>query len=155
MTDRSNTLNEVRLLNESILLAVRMAKKSKDPSTRVGAVVTRDDWTVCGVGHNKFPERCSHDPSIWADRPRKYLRVIHAEAKAIMSIDHAHPRRIVTTLHPCSQCAALIIETGIRFVYSGKPSDELVERWGASFTESLHMFAEAGVQHFWVVVPEF
>jgi deoxycytidylate deaminase len=35
---------------------------SKDPSTKVGAVIVRPDLTVASIGYNGFPRGMSDDP---------------------------------------------------------------------------------------------
>ena len=48
------------------------------------------------------------------------------------------------TLYPCSQCAASLINAGIKNVYV--PGDvEIPDRWLENFTLALGLFREAGV----------
>jgi deoxycytidylate deaminase len=44
---------------------------------------------------------------------------------------------------PCAHCAALIIQSGIKFVYV--PDVEIPERWRESTELTMQMFKEAGV----------
>jgi dCMP deaminase len=40
------------------------AKRSKDPSTQVGACIVNDDKRIVGIGYNGMPNRCK-DKSLW------------------------------------------------------------------------------------------
>lgn len=123
------------------------ARMSKDPSTKVGAVIVRPDRTVLSMGWNSFPRGCDDDPAIYADRPRKLARTVHAEANAVTTAE-TRPRGCtlyVSPLHPCSVCAGLIIQSGITTVVAGVEADTAPERWAESFAESARLFAEAGV----------
>ena len=64
-------------------LAEHVSTWSKDPSTLVGAVIA-DDNRVVSVGFNGFPRGCDDSPALYAERERKYRRVIHAEANALL-----------------------------------------------------------------------
>lgn len=134
-------------------LARHVSTWSKDPSTKVGAVVTADRF-VLGLGYNGFPPGCDDSPEIYADRPRKYRRVIHAEMNAMLNtmgkIGRTPNLHIYCTLFPCSACAAAMIQFGIKAVFSPEPTPEEIERWGDSFKESQEMFVEAGVDAVWV-----
>ena len=44
------------------------ASMSKDPSTKVGAVIARPDRTVASMGWNGFARGTSDDPAIYAER---------------------------------------------------------------------------------------
>ena len=55
---------------------------SKDPSSKVGAVIT-DGKRIVSLGFNGFPAGIDDDPSIYGHRERKYRRVLHAEQNAI------------------------------------------------------------------------
>jgi dCMP deaminase len=123
------------------------AGASRDPSSKCGAIVVRPDKTVACDGFNGFPRRMDDHPSIYADRPRKYKRVLHAEVNAL------HFRREPLegcTLYtwpyaPCSNCALHIIQAGIVRVVA-PPLDKLPERWMADMVLGQEFFIEAGVQ---------
>jgi len=119
---------------------------SKDPSTQCGVVITRGKFIV-SVGFNGFPVGCDDSKIIYENRKRKYARVIHAEKNAILSAKQDLEGCIIYVYPflPCSQCAAAIIQTGIKNVVTKKATQSLIERWGDSIQESLSMFDEAGV----------
>lgn len=126
-------------------LAAHVAGWSKDPSTQVGAVIVRPDRTVASVGYNGLPRGVADSDERLHTREIKYQITVHAEANAILS---AHePVRgytlYVSPLHPCSNCAALIIQAGIRRVValtSGDPA-----RWALNFALARAILEEAGV----------
>lgn len=128
-------------------LAHLSAKRSKDPSTQVGAVIVSNDHRVVGIGYNGFPNGCSDDEFPW-DREgefaqTKYPFVVHAELNAILN-SNADLRgcSIYVSLFPCNECAKAIIQSGIsRIVYE---SDKYADTDGTK--ASKRMLKAAGVQ---------
>lgn len=117
---------------------------SRDPSTKVGAVIVRPDKTIASVGYNGFPRGVRDQAERLADRPTKYAMTVHAEINAIL---HAREPLENHTLYvwpfmPCSNCAAAIVQAGIWRVVT-PPADE--ERWAESFQHACTIFDEAGV----------
>lgn len=128
-------------------LARFISKWSKDPSTKVGAVIVDDDNRVVSTGYNGFAKRVSDDGGRYDDRTVKYKIILHAEENAIM-----FARRnlegcslYVTNLYPCAHCASLIIQSGIRKVYIQKSLD-IPERWKESMEWTMRLFKEGGVE---------
>lgn len=103
-------------------IAMLSAKRSKDPSTQVGACIVDKDNKVVGIGYNGFPIGCSDDNLPWdrqadTQNQTKYPYVVHAEANAILnSTKDLHGARIYVDLFPCNECAKLIIQSGIKEV---------------------------------------
>jgi dCMP deaminase len=124
-----------------------IAKRSRDPRTTVGAVILRPDNTIAAAGYNGFPRGVDDDPEIYGDRSRKLLRIVHAEINAILtSREPLHGYTLyVSPLHPCSQCAAAIIQSGITRVVARLKSSDHHPSWQDSFSEAAQMFSEAGV----------
>lgn len=105
-------------------LAEHIAQWSKDPSTKVGAVIVDDQRVVLGVGYNGFPRGVRDTEERLVDRPTKHRLVVHAEANAILNARTSlRGAALVATKHPCSECAKLIVQSGIREVYA-PPLDE-------------------------------
>ncbi|MCE1164402.1 MAG: dCMP deaminase family protein [Bacteroidetes bacterium] len=100
-------------------IALLSAKRSKDPSTQVGACIVNPSNKIVGIGYNGFPIGCSDDELPWertGDEANvtKYPYVVHAEANAILnSTKDLHGSRIYVDLFPCNECAKLIIQSGI------------------------------------------
>ena len=129
-------------------MAAHIGEWSKDNSTKVGAVIARDKRIV-SLGFNGFPVGTNDNDEIYRDRERKYLRILHAEANAILFAGTDLSGCCLYSTHfPCCQCAALIIQSGITEVYVPRQAQEFVERWYEQIKESLSMFTEAGVLPF-------
>ncbi len=104
-------------------IALLSAKRSKDPSTQVGAcIVDSRNNRILSVGYNGFPVGCSDDDFPW-DREgdmlcTKYPYVVHAELNAILNNRGVsfEGSKIYTALFPCNECAKAIIQSGIREV---------------------------------------
>jgi dCMP deaminase len=101
-------------------IALLSAKRSKDPSTQVGACIVNQLNKIVGIGYNGFPIGCSDEDLPWdrsGDNPNetKYPYVVHAEANAILnSTKDLHGARIYVGLFPCNECTKLIIQSGIK-----------------------------------------
>ncbi len=130
-------------------IAAAVAKKSKDPSTKVGAVLVRPNNTVCSLGFNGFPRGIEDDERL-DDREAKMKLVIHAEMNAILT---ALESTAGCTLYiwpwlPCSECAKHVVQAGIRRVVTDEwetgVRDGKDRRW--NFCLSLLIFEEAGVE---------
>mgnify|MGYP003351417787 CR=1 FL=1 len=123
-----------------------MSRRSKDPSHRVGAIVLRPDGTLASGGYNGFPRHVCDDPSLYADKLKKRRRIQHAERNAVtFSRENMEGYTIyVVPLHPCSQCAGAIINSGIRRVVA-RIEPGAAASWQDDFAEAAELFAEAGV----------
>lgn len=126
-------------------LARLVASWSKDPSTQVGAVIVRPDRTIASLGFNGLPRGVEDRADRLDDRPTKYAMTIHAEMNAILSAKEslAGHTLYVFPLHPCSNCAAAIIQAGISRVVTVPGDGD--GRWKSSFQLSSEMFDEAGI----------
>lgn len=60
-----------------------ISSASKDPSTKVGAVIVRPDRTVASVGYNGFPRKIADTPERLNDRDTKYELIVHGEMNAM------------------------------------------------------------------------
>lgn len=144
MTSRHYLLNSWD--HRFLQLALHVAQWSKDPSTRVGAVIANNLRQVIGMGYNGFPRGVSDAPARLSDRPTKYAMVLHAEANAILNATQpVRGATIYVTHHPCSNCAALIIQSGLSNVVVAHHDEALAERFAASFGFAQTMFSEAKV----------
>lgn len=117
---------------------------SKDPSTKVGAVIVNKYRRVIGMGYNGFPEGVQDTPERLNDRPTKYKLVVHAEANAILNAvsDTRRSTIYIWPLFSCHECAKLVIQAGIRRVVA---PDDVNARWGESFETAKLLYREAGV----------
>lgn len=131
-----------------LALAEHVSAWSKDPSTKVGAVLVSPDRSTITPGYNGLPRGIADDPTLLADREYKLARTVHAEINAILNIP---VRPVGYTLYvwpmpPCSNCAAAIIQSGIVEVWAPKPGD----RWRDSCVAGMEMLTEAGVTSHWI-----
>jgi dCMP deaminase len=101
-------------------IALLSAKRSKDPSTQVGAcIVDSKNNRILSVGYNGFPTGCSDDEFPWGREgdsiSTKYPYVVHAELNAILNNRGVslEGSKIYTALFPCNECAKAIIQSGI------------------------------------------
>ena len=141
-------MQQTKWVSRFLGMAEHVSSWSKDPSTKVGAVIAKDKRIV-SLGFNGFPENTNDSMDIYEDRERKYLRVLHAEANAILfSKVDLRDCQLYATHFPCCQCAALIIQSGINEVYAPIQSPEFMDRWYEQIKESLAMFTEANVLPF-------
>jgi len=131
-----------------LALTKEIASWSKDLGTKVGSVIVRPDRTICSVGFNGFPRGIEDNPYAIANRDTKLLRTIHAELNAILSAKEPLNGYsiFVWPFQPCSQCAAAIIQSGIKDVYCPFLCHSSNDRWSESFKAALQMLDEANVR---------
>ncbi len=100
-------------------VALLSAKRSKDPSTQVGACIVNDKNKIVGAGYNGLPIGCSDDEFPWSKQgdflDTKYPFVCHAELNAILNNIGMDLKgcKIYTALFPCNECTKAIIQSGI------------------------------------------
>lgn len=127
---------------------------SKDPNTKVGAIILSDDFSrIHSTGINGFPRKFNDKIEKRWERPIKYVYVAHSEVNAICnaarsgtSIDGSV---IVVTMFPCVNCTKAIIQAGIQKIYT-KPPNLNDPKWGEEFKVSLEMLDEVGIKVFYV-----
>ena len=131
---------------------LRMAREvagwSKDPSTKVGAVIVRPDRTIASLGYNGFPRGVADTSEIYKDRDKKLRRVVHAELNAILNA--REPLKDCTMyvwpFQPCAHCMAAIIQSGITRVVTIRSDPAQFERWREDFIEARQMAHDAAVR---------
>ena len=101
-------------------VAMLAARRSKDPSTQVGACIVSRDNIIISTGYNGMPKGCSDDEFPWArtgeENETKYPYVVHAELNAVLNANGRDLRgsKLYVALFPCNECAKAIIQSGIR-----------------------------------------
>lgn len=99
-------------------IAEIVATRSKDPHTKVGAVIVKDNH-ILGIGYNAEPKGFSYNFD-WNSK-EKYDYVIHAELNAIANSTYfgnsIAGAVIYLTLSPCHECMKLLAQYGITTVY--------------------------------------
>lgn len=108
----------------SMGIALLASLRSKDPSTQVGAYITKDNKPL-SIGYNGLTMGMNDDEFCWDSSGEKigdiYTTknpyVAHAEANAILNYKgDLTNATIYVTLFPCNECAKLIIQAGIKEV---------------------------------------
>ena len=124
-------------------LAQHVATWSKDPRTKVGAVLVNETKQVLSVGYNGFPRGVFDVPNRYEDRPTKLMFVAHAERNALDNcFTDTRGSTLYVTLPPCNECVKSIIQKGVKRIVSltssARPQD--------NSDVAMQMLAEAGVQ---------
>jgi len=131
-------------------------KLSKDPSTKVVAVVVNYDHHKEFIGYNGFPRGVSDSEERYNDRDLKYKMVVHAEVNAILKAgDYAKGSTLYVypsfSLPPiCNECVKLAIQNGVKEIVGYLPTEEASERakrWQDAINIARTMCDEAGVTY--------
>lgn len=132
-----------------LLLAEHVGGWSKDPSTKVGAVVIGEHGQVLSQGYNGFPRGIEDTEERLHKRELKYELTVHAEMNAIFNatltgVSLKGGRLFIHGLPPCHKCAPGIIQSGIAEVVYVKR--RYAERWKDSCEMAKSMLLEANVR---------
>ena len=124
------------------------ASWSKDPSSKVGALIVDDDCRFISAGYNGFPKHIPDTEEMLNNREMKYKHVIHAEQNAI---NNAEPERLVgstlfVTHYPCPKCSEEIIKNKIKTVVVLRYNRSYETRWSEMLSESRKMLKKANVE---------
>jgi dCMP deaminase len=131
-------------------LASEVSTWSKDPSTKIGAVIVGSKGQIISQGYNGFPRGISDYPERYQDRELKYKYIVHAEENAILNAIHNGASTVDSILYVsggikvCHNCAKSIIQAGICRVVVESTDNE---RWEESTDFATSMFREALVQY--------
>lgn len=133
-------------------IAKTVSIKSKDPSTKVGAVVVDNNNRIISTGFNGFPVGVKETPERW-ERPEKYSWVCHAELNALVYAGReARGATLYCTHKPCENCAKYIIQFGVTTIVI--PKQQEIKDPGSSIGKmETHartevMFSEVNIQLF-------
>lgn len=103
-------------------ISLLSGKRSKDPSTTVGACIVDKDNRIVSIGYNGFVNGCSDEDFPWS-REGEFLEtkcpfVVHAEQNAILNArgKFLEGCTIYVNLFPCHDCTKNIIQSGIKRV---------------------------------------
>ena len=97
--------------------------RSHDSETKVGCVIVGNPNIIVGVGDNGFCSSVKED-DLHTTRPDKYPFIVHAEANAVSNlvVKQIDCYKAYITHLPCSTCAKLLWQTGVREWYVPKGS---------------------------------
>lgn len=126
-------------------LAQHISTWSKDPSTKVGAVITDEKNRVVSIGYNGLPMGVEDTPERLNNRELKYKMIVHGERNAMLFAGRPIDGCTLFTwpFMPCSVCASMVIQSGIIRVvapFSDNP------RWSEDFKLTEQLFAESNVK---------
>jgi dCMP deaminase len=125
-------------------LALHVAEWSRDPKTKVGAVIVNNHKQVVSLGFNGFPRGIFDREDRYEDRETKYMFVAHAERNALdNAFVDTRGCTLYTTLYPCNECAKGIIQKGIKRVVAPIPD---FNKPSCNFNITKIMFEEAAIQ---------
>jgi len=128
-----------------------VAQKSKDPSTKVGAVLVGSGNSVLGVGYNGFPRGVNDYFDKRYKGKIKFLFTEHAERNCIYNAARngikleGSKLYLNTKGYPCADCARAIIQCGINEVITHEGEFEGKSNWKESCRISKLMLEEAKV----------
>jgi len=105
-------------------LAILTSRRSKDPSTQVGAcIVDPENKKILSLGYNGFPRGCDDKLFPWGKHEKKYEDnkypyVVHAELNAILNATTSlHGSELYVTHEPCEECMKAIVQAGIKKIF--------------------------------------
>lgn len=140
-------------------LAHHIAMWSKDPSTKVGAVIVGEDRQILSIGYNGFPRGIEDSEYRLNDRPTKYKIVVHAEMNAILNAARSNIPIKGSTLYviadsqgrtwggpPCTRCTVEVIQAGIAHIVVPSPTG-VPESWTTDLDYAKSLLMEAKIDY--------
>ena len=117
-------------------LAEQISFWSKDPSTKVGAVIVSADRQILSTGYNGFPQRIKDSDEFLNDRDMKYPLMVHAELNAILNaakngVNINNAWLFVSGLPVCDNCAKHVAQSGITMIVQ-RELGPMQNRWKES-----------------------
>lgn len=138
---------EDRLWKWAVGTAKHVATLSKDPSTKVGAVIFDDKKRLVSAGYNGLPRGVLDSEARLTNRDLKYKMILHAEVNALSFATAPVEGSTLFCTHPCcTQCAAQLIQRGVKHVCWPTPEAAFAKRWADDLALSMEMLTEAGVR---------
>jgi dCMP deaminase len=136
--------------NRFMKLAREISTWSKDPSTKIGAVIVNDERRILATGYNGFPRGIEDTDERLKDREQKYPLIVHGEMNALMNALYSGVSVKGATIYVwglpvCSECTKNVIQSGIKRVVILFP-EHTPEKWQTQWNNlSKPMYEEAGV----------
>ena len=142
-----------------ISIALECSRMSKDPSTRVGAVIV-GDREIRSTGFNGLPRGIADTYERLNNRETKLGLVVHAEMNAILNgarfgvplkgcalyIACTDDSGLIWGGPPCQRCSVHVIQCGIsRIVSLAKKS--VPSRWHEDLESAGEILREAGIKY--------
>lgn len=147
-------------------LALLSARMSKDPSTKVGAVIVGPDREVRSMGFNGLPRGIADTSERLNDRDTKLKLIVHAEMNAILNAARIGVSTRGCTLYlaatdasgvvwggpPCTRCTVETIQSGIANIVS-HPFKSVPSRWADDIKHARLLLEEAEVGYRELTTP--
>jgi dCMP deaminase len=141
-------------------LALEHARMSKDPNTRVGAVIVGPDREPRSDGFNGFPRGIIDSPGRLLDREVKNRLMVHAEMNAILNAARIGTPTKGCTLYlactddtgmvwagpPCTRCTVEIIQAGIIEIIAFRKKP-VPSKWHEDLAFARELIHEAGIAY--------
>lgn len=134
-------------------LAKHVSNWSKDPSTKIGAVIVNPETKiVVGMGYNGFPRGIDDSDERLNTREIKYKLVVHAEVNAVLNSNnptkgcwiYVYPSIMKPNI--CPECSKVISQAGIKKVI-GYKDNSLIDRWQDLSQFSNMILKESGIEY--------
>ena len=130
-------------------MAYLISMKSKDESTKIGAVVVDDDNIVVSMGFNSLPRGINDNIKERQKNPHKYSFMAHAERNSIYNSSRKGISLKNYTLYtlgfPCSGCTIAIIQSGIKEIVLCSNWQYNNNKWNEESKISKEMLDEANI----------
>jgi len=136
--------------NRFMKLAREISTWSRDPSTKIGAVIVNDERRILATGYNGFPRGIADTEERLNDREQKYPLIVHGEMNALLGalyngVSVKGATLYVWGLPVCAECTKNVIQSGIARVVITY-HEHSPEKWQTQWNNlSKPMYQEAGV----------
>ena len=133
-------------------MADLVASKSKDRSSKIGCIIVGPKHEVRSTGYNGICRSVNDDVDERHEKPEKYFWFEHAERNALYNaarngIPMEGCTAYIAGKHPpCADCTRGLIQSGISRVVIRSNINEANTIWTDSFSRSMAMFKESGVE---------
>lgn len=133
--------------------AETISTHSKDPRTKVGAIILDPEYGIVSSGWNDLPRGVEHVEDRYTS-PTKYKWIVHAETNAIANaarrgIALKNCTLLVAHNIICAQCCAIAIQSGIKSIYCQKydVTNDAHYRLVQDYLIAQQMMEEAQIEH--------
>lgn len=132
-----------------------VAMKSKDPSSKIGALIIGPDKEIRSTGFNGLPRGMEDGRPEREQRPQKYSYYEHGERNAVYNAARMGTSVNGCTMYtqgiPCADCGRAVIQAGIKKIvvdarYDAEARAVSDKLWSESCGRAKEMLLEAGVE---------
>lgn len=146
--------------NHFLKLALNHASLSKDPSTKVGAIIVTKDRDFISAGFNGLPRKLKDTEERINNRELKLLLSVHAEINSVLAAAKLGIKINDCTMYlaainkdgtiwgsaPCTRCLVEILQTGISKIVTYEKTN-VPDRWVKDLEFSRSLIEEAGIEY--------